>query len=117
MYKKIIYLAFLATVIFGCKKAPSGLVLPVDELNSENYPKSISDLQTILAPGYSNLRSFALYGRQYLPLVLSNDHTFCSTVLGNTFLKPGGEFLTNNVDPNNNPNAQFFSYLYQGVSD
>jgi len=115
MYKKIFLIAIAAVSIIGCRKDPSN-VAPTDILDNAVYPKTVGDLETFLTPGYSNFRNANLYGYLYLPLVLSSDHTFCSqNSTGNPLTIQGGDFLTNNVQVTNTPNAALYSQLYQGV--
>lgn len=72
MYKKIYYSLLLGLVLAaGCKKDP-GLVAPTDTYATSNYPASVSDLNSVLAPCYSNLRDPSLFGFNLLPKALAN---------------------------------------------
>jgi hypothetical protein len=116
MYKKIIFIALALISIVGCRKDESNVQNP-NQLNSTDYPTTLGGLESFLVPGYSNFRNANLYGYEYLPLVLSCDHSFCSQNSGgNPFGQQGGDFLTNNITVNNTPNAALYSQLYQGVA-
>ncbi|UAY51215.1 RagB/SusD family nutrient uptake outer membrane protein [Ferruginibacter albus] len=116
MYKKIIVIAIAVVGLASCFKEPGDLY-PTNEPVYNNYPKTIADLTTFVTPGYSNFRNANLYGYQYLPLVLSCDHSFCSqNSAGNPFTIQGGDFLTNNINVTNTPNAALYAQLYTGVS-
>ncbi|HTB53056.1 MAG TPA: RagB/SusD family nutrient uptake outer membrane protein [Ferruginibacter sp.] len=119
MYKKIIFSAIVLisiASITSCRKDESN-VEPTNNLTSVTYPKTLGDLESFLVPGYSGFRSANLFGYQYLAIVLSSDHTFCSQNSGgNPLSTQGGDFLTNNISVTNTPSAAMFSQLYQGVA-
>jgi hypothetical protein len=117
MYKKIIFIAIAALFIVGCRKDENNVQNP-NQLNSTDYPTTLGGLESFLVPGYSNFRNANMYGYEYLPLVLSCDHSFCSqsSVSGNPFGAYGAQFLDNNIAVNNTPNAALYSQLYQGVA-
>jgi len=72
MYQKIFSLLVLvALTVTGCKKDPT-LVGPTDQYSTGNYPASLQDLNSVLAPCYSNLRDQYLYGFDFLPKMLAN---------------------------------------------
>ena len=71
MLKKI-FVCILAVAVFsGCQKDPS-LVGPKDAYSTANYPASLDDLNSVLAPCYSNLRDPNLWGFTFLTKVLAN---------------------------------------------
>ncbi len=66
----------------GCKKDP-GLVGPTDSYSTTNYPATLNDLNSVLAPCYSNLRDANLFGFHLWPKALSNaTHTANSVYNG-----------------------------------
>lgn len=114
MYKKI-YLALVALMfIASCKKDPS-LVGPTDAYSTSTYPQSLSDLQSVLVPAYSNLRSVALYGFELLPKVLANaTHTADASYGGDA---AWNEMTNNNLSVNNNYASRVWNALYTGVKN
>jgi len=71
MYKNIISVLLLTALMAGCQKDPS-LVSPKDAYSTSNYPATLSDLNSVLAASYSNLRDAGMYGFHFLPKALSN---------------------------------------------
>ncbi|WP_315817892.1 hypothetical protein [Paraflavitalea speifideaquila] len=67
MYKKIFTILIVTAVsVAACKKDPD-LVGPKDQYSTSNYPASIADLESVLAPCYSNLRDQHLLGSTTSP--------------------------------------------------
>ena len=84
MYKKLYVTTFIlaATLFAGCKKDIKDAHDPA-LYSTSNYPASVNDLQSILAPCYSNLRDANLYGFQLLTKALANcTHTANSNYAG-----------------------------------
>ncbi|PYF76927.1 RagB/SusD family nutrient uptake outer membrane protein [Pedobacter nutrimenti] len=113
MYHKIYMIFFLLLVLTGCKKDPS-LVGPTDAYSTSTYPKSINDLQSVLAPGYSNLRSLALYGFELMPKAMANAVHTSNGNYGDVVWK---EWMNNNLSVTNTFSANAWSALYTGVKN
>lgn len=114
MNKKIYISLLVLFFMAGCKKDP-GLVGPNNSYSTNNFPKTLNDLQTVLIPGYSNLRSVALYGFELLPKVLAN-----STHVANASYGGDGawnEMTMNNVSVTNNYSTRVWTALYTGVKN
>src|SRR5476649_2875827 len=93
------YIAALALILLaGCKKAPIN-VGPQNEYASSTYPKTVTDLQSVLVSCYANLRDQGLFGFHFLPKALSNSmHTVNSEYNGD----PGwNEMAANNLSVGN----------------
>lgn len=72
MYNKIFAIILVAAVtITGCKEDPE-LVGPRDQYSTSNYPATLADVESVLAPCYSNLRDQNLYGFNYLTKMMAN---------------------------------------------
>ena len=71
MFRKINVIILGLAISAGCKKDP-GLVGPTDSYSTTNYPATVSDLNSVLAPCYSNLRDANLFGFHLWPKALSN---------------------------------------------
>src|SRR6195952_1534490 len=114
MYKKI-YTAIFAILIFaGCKKDPLN-VSPTDQYSTNNYPASVNDLQSVLAPCYSNLRDPGLFGFQFLPKALSNSmHTVNSAYNGDP---AWNEMANTNLTTGNSHASDAWQVLYTGVKN
>lgn len=114
MSKKI-YIALLAlTVIAGCRKDPK-LVSPTDQYSTNNYPGSVNDLQSILAPCYSNLRDPGLFGFNFLPKALSNSmHTVNSAYNGDP---AWNEMANTNLTTGNSHSSDAWQAFFTGVKN
>ena len=92
---KNIFWAVLAVVsITGCVKSPV-TQQPTNAYSTGNYPQSLSDLNSILAPCYSNLRDPNMFGFNFLPKAMAslehtadcnyNDHSFWAEMAAEDF--------------------------------
>src|SRR5580704_13439642 len=107
MFKKIIFITIAAVTIVGCAKDPSN-VAPVDQLDNNTYPKTLTDLETFLVPEYYNFRTVSMYGFYMLPIdVLCSDHTACMASGGAAY--GSTDFATNNIQYTNTVNAALWS--------
>src|ERR1700694_3213955 len=98
MIEKICSAICMMATIIGCTKSPM-LVSPTDAYSTNNYPASISDLQSVLAPCYSNLRDPGLYGFHFLPKAISNsEHAVNSAYNGDA---SWNEMANTNLSPTN----------------
>lgn len=113
MYNKIYLALILLVVLAGCKKDP-GLVGPTDAYSTSTFPKSMNDLQSILTPGYSNLRSIGLYGFNLMPKAYANA---VHTSNGNYGDDPWKEWMNNNLNVTNSFSSDAWSTLYTGVKN
>ncbi len=115
MFNKICILLLAAAVtITGCKKDPE-LVGPKDQYSTGNYPASLADLQSVLAPAYSNLRDQHLFGFNYLTKMMAN-----ATHAGNAaYSDPdwSGFIDVSNMQPNNGFVAGVWQALYAGIKN
>lgn len=71
MLQRISIMMVAAVLLFSCRKDPS-LVSPVDSYATNVYPKTLSDVNSVLAPCYSNLRDPNLFGFNLSPKALAN---------------------------------------------
>ncbi|MCS3798901.1 RagB/SusD family nutrient uptake outer membrane protein [Niastella sp. OAS944] len=71
MFKKKYLIIFGLVILSACKKDP-GLVVPTDSYSTTNFPKTLSELNSVLVPCYSNLRDANLFGFHLWPKALSN---------------------------------------------
>lgn len=112
---KNIYIAVLAVVLLaGCKKDPKN-VGPTNSFSTSTYPKTVSDLQTVLVSAYANLRDPGLFGFWFLPKALSNSmHTVNSLYNGDP---AWNEMANTNVSVGNTYVGAAWSALYVGVKD
>jgi hypothetical protein len=114
MYKKIFTAILAMLVIAGCKKDPV-LLSPTDQYSTNNYPASISDLQSVLAPCYSILRDPGLMGFQLLPKALSNSmHVVNSSYNGDA---AWNEMANTNLTAGNSHSSDAWTAYYTGVKD
>ncbi len=115
MYKKIFTIATAATLILaGCKKDPE-LVGPKDQYSTGNYPASLADLESVLAPCYSNLRDQHLFGFNYLTKMMANaTHAGSSAHSDPDWL---GFIDVSNMQPNNGFVSGVWQALYAGVKN
>ena len=65
MYKKIALIAIAAASLMGCRKDPDSVSNP-GVYAGNAYPKSLDQLESVVAAGYGNLRVEGLYGFQLL---------------------------------------------------
>lgn len=114
MYKKI-YIAILAIgLVSGCKKDPLK-VGPTDQYSTINYPQKTSDLESVLASGYSNLRDQGYLGFHFLPKALSNSmHTVNSLYDGDA---GWNEMAGNKLSVTNQYALEAWQTLYTGVKN
>ncbi|RZM26496.1 MAG: RagB/SusD family nutrient uptake outer membrane protein [Pedobacter sp.] len=113
MYKKIYIAILMFAVLSSCKKDPEN-VGPTDAYSTSNYPKTLNDLQSILSPGYSNLRSLALYGFELMPKAMANSTHTSNGAYGDLVWT---EWMSNNLSVNNTFSANAWSALYTGVKN
>ena len=114
MLKKI-YITVLAVVLIaGCKKDPKN-VGPTNSFSTSTYPKTVSDLQTVLVSAYANLRDPGLFGFWFLPKALSNSmHTVNSLYNGDP---AWNEMANTNLSVGHTYVGAAWSALYVGVKD
>jgi hypothetical protein len=101
-----------AALLAGCKKDPS-IVGPSDKASTGSFPKSLSDLNTILNPAYGNLKSIGLYGFELMPKALEN-----SVHAGDANYNGDGawnEMTANNLSPSNGKSQNAWTALYAGA--
>lgn len=115
MYKKLYISSMLAVALFtGCKKDLLNASDPSVYSNS-NYPASLTDLQSILAPCYSNLRDQNLFGFHFLPKALSNaTHTANSAYGGD---QSWNEMANTNLTITNQYSTEAYTSLYTGIKN
>ncbi len=115
MYNKIFALMIVAAVtVTGCKKDPE-LVGPQDQYSTSNYPSSLSALQSVLAPCYSNLRDQNLFGFNYLTKMMAN-----ATHAGNAAYSDDnwkGFITVSEMTPGNGFVEGVWTALYAGVKN
>lgn len=114
MLKKI-YIAVLSVMLItGCRKDPKN-VGPTNAFNTSSYPKTLSDLQSVLVSCYANLRDQGIYGFHFLPKALSNSMHTINSVYG---ADPGWNEMTNtNLTVGNEYVGETWQALYVGVKD
>jgi starch-binding outer membrane protein, SusD/RagB family len=114
MKNKIILAILVMVLAAGCVKDPS-LVSPTDAYSTNNYPASINDLQSVLAPCYSNLRDPGLFGFHFLPKAVSNsEHAVNSAYNGD----PGwNEMANTNLSVTNQYAFEAWQVLFTGVKN
>ncbi|MDB5112264.1 MAG: outer membrane protein nutrient binding [Mucilaginibacter sp.] len=114
MLKKI-YIAVLAVILTaGCKKDPS-LVTPPNQYSTLNYPASVNDLQSVLAPCYSNLRDPGLFGFNLLPKALSNSMHVVNSAYGGD--QAWNEMANTNLTVGNSHSGDAWQALFTGVKN
>jgi starch-binding outer membrane protein, SusD/RagB family len=75
MNKKIVFAIGAILLITGCTKSPTS-VQPTNQYSNGNFPQSLTDLNSILAPCYSNLRDPNMFGFNFLPKAMASlEHT------------------------------------------
>jgi hypothetical protein len=114
MYKKL-YISLLAVgLIAGCKKDLQNASDP-SVYSTSNYPASVNDLQSVLAPCYSNLRDPDLFGFHLLPKALSNStHTANSAYNGDP---AWNEMANTNLSISNQYSTEAYTAFYTGVKN
>jgi len=109
------YIAALALILLaGCKKAPIN-VGPPNEYASSTYPKTVTDLQSVLVSCYANLRDQGIFGFHFLPKALSNSmHTVNSEYNGD----PGwNNMAANNLTVGDEYPSETWAALYTGIKN
>lgn len=109
------YLIILGLVVSAaCKKDPS-LVGPTDNYSTANYPATLNDLNSVLAPCYSNLRDANLFGFHLWPKALSNaTHTANSIYDGDP---SWNEMAATNLSITNQYVQEAWTSFYTGVKN
>ncbi len=115
MTKKLYISALLAVSIFaGCKKSPLTTSDP-STYSANSYPATVSDLQSVLAAGYSNLRDQNLFGFFLLPKALSNaTHTADAQYDGDA---SWNEMANTNLSITNAYSTGAYTSLFTGVKN
>lgn len=115
MRKKIISALFFVAILAGCKKDPSGVVLPNNVYLSGNYPSTQDQLNSVLATCYSNLRDPNLFGFNFLPKVMAN----CTHAANSNYNDNGGwhEMANTNLSVQNSYVQGAWQVLYAGVKN
>lgn len=109
---KIYIIILTVFVMAGCKKDPA-VVGPSDKASTASFPKSLSDLNTILNPAYGNLKSIGLYGFELMPKALEN-----SVHAGDAQYNGDGawnEMTANNLSVSNGKSQNAWTALYAGA--
>jgi len=115
MLKKIFILTLAVIIVAGCKKDPGLLVSPTDQYSTNNYPASVNDLQSILAPCYSNLRDPGLFGFNFMPKALSNSmHVVNSAYNGD---QAWNEMANTNLTVGNSHSSDAWQAFFTGVKN
>lgn len=109
------YIAALALILLaGCKKNPIN-VGPQNEYASSTYPKTVTDLQSVLVSCYANLRDQGLFGFHFLPKALSNSMHTVNSEYG---ADPGwNEMAANNLTVGNEYASETWVACYTGVKN
>lgn len=114
MKKKLFSALTIVMLGVGCVKDPS-LVGPTDAYSTSNYPASLTDLNSVLAPCYSNLRDPGLYGFNFLTKALANcTHTANSAYGGDP---NWNEMANTNLSITNQYAFDAWRVLYTGVKN
>ncbi|MEI9956228.1 MAG: RagB/SusD family nutrient uptake outer membrane protein [Ferruginibacter sp.] len=101
-------------IISSCAKDPS-LVGPTDSYSTNNYPATVKDLQSVLAPCYSNMRDPNLFGFHFLPKAVSNSEHAVNSAYGGD---PGwNEMANTNLTITNQYALEAWQVLYTGVKN
>ena len=115
MYKYI-YISLILAVftLAGCESDLKNVSDP-SLYSTSNYPASISDLNSILASGYSNLRAPELYGFHFMAKALSNcTHTANSSYGGDL---SWNEMTNTNLSVTNQYSTEAYTVFYIGVKN
>ena len=115
MYKKIFSFFLVLGMIPGCTKAPTGVVSPTDQYATGNYPASLSDVNSILTPCYSNMRDQFLFGFDYLTKVMAN----ATHSANSAYSDPdwAGFIAINKLTPTNGFVSGIWQALFTGVKN
>lgn len=114
MFKKIYIALSVVILIAGCTKDPVN-VSPTNVYSTNTYPTSVSDLESVLASCYSNLRDPGLFGFNFLPKALSNSmHTVNSSYPGD---QAWNEMANTNLSVGNSHSSDAWAALYTGVKN
>ncbi|MDQ2720429.1 MAG: RagB/SusD family nutrient uptake outer membrane protein [Bacteroidota bacterium] len=114
MLKKLFFIIGCLALFAGCKKDP-GLVGPTDSYSTTNFPASLNDLNSVLAPCYSNLRDPNLYGFHIWPKALSNaTHTANSIWNGDP---AWNEMTATNLSITNQYVQEAWTGFYTGIKN
>ena len=114
MYKRITIISLMIVIISGCQKDPKSLSNP-GVYDSNSFPTTYDQLESVLAAGYGNLRVEGLYGFQLLSKTFA-----CSEHINN---HTDGTFdyttamINNNLNSSNKLASQVWSALFVGVKD
>lgn len=114
MFKKIYIGLSVVILIAGCTKDPVN-VSPTNVYSTNTYPTSVSDLESVLASCYSNLRDPGLFGFNFLPKALSNSmHTVNSSYPGD---QAWNEMANTNLSVGNSHSSDAWAALSAGVKN
>jgi len=114
MFRKKYLIILVLTIAAGCKKDP-GLVGPTDSYSTFNYPATLTDLNSVLAPCYSNLRDANLFGFHLWPKALSNaTHTANSVYDGDP---SWNEMAATNLSVTNQYVQEAWTSFYTGIKN
>lgn len=114
MLKRTSIIIWGLAILAGCKKDP-GLVGPTDSYSTTNFPASLADLNSVLAPCYGNLRDANLYGFHLWPKALSNaTHTANSNYDGDP---SWNEMAATNLSITNQYVQEAWTSFYTGVKN
>lgn len=113
MYKHIYIAAVVLVLSLGCKKDP-GLVAPTDRVSTSSFPKTLTELNSVLTPAYGNLKSIGLYGFELMPKALENSvHSGEANYNGDG---AWNEMTANNLSVTNGKSQNAWTALYAGVT-
>ena len=114
MFKKTNIFLLTLVLITGCKKDPVN-VSPTNVYSTNNYPASVSDLQSVLASCYSNLRDPGLFGFNFLPKALSNSMHVVNSIYNGD--QAWNEMANTNLTVGNSHSGNAWQALYTGVKN
>jgi hypothetical protein len=116
MTKKIYLLSALAAALMtSCVKKDLDTTSDPAVYSTSNYPSSVNDLQSILAPCYSVLRDQNLFGFNLMPKALSNaTHTANSAYNGDL---SWNEMANTNLSVTNQYSTGAYTSFYTGVKN
>lgn len=114
MLKKITLIATTAMLLMSCEKDPVN-VSPTDAYSTNNYPQSISDLESILVPAYSNLRDQYLYGFSFLSKAVSNSTHAVNAIYSGD--QAWNEMANTNLNTGNTYSSGVWQALFTGVKN
>ena len=114
MFKKKYLIILGLAILASCKKDP-GLVAPTDSYSTANFPATLTDLNSVLAPCYSNLRDANLFGFHLWPKALSNaTHTANSAYDGDP---SWNEMAATNLSITNQYVQEAWTSFYTGIKN